>query len=390
MVKFRIKRIQILFYVAWTLFFLSVLLLSLEKVAVDNQIITLVLLKAMRYCAYFFCLLKLLMETYKKRQFLVILTVMIVFVLSFLGSTQTTMMLYGLVLISAVDINSRYFIRYTLLLQSLYLFFVVCFSQIGLLNDYLFGVGSERIRHGLGFSWTTTGPILFFYIILDYIYIRKEKFNLIEVVILQLINVWFYFMTDSRLAFLLSTMALFFFGYQGINKKRWRWLCKFKSLYLLAPFVMLIISIFVFTKYDGGNRVWNLLNSLLSNRLELGKNAIDIYGYSFFGKNIEWIGFSVERPTLNQAIGYNYVDSSYLQLALNYGWIFVLTVLGIYSFAIDKAEIIKDYYLVMIYMFILVFSLTEPRLMNFAFNPFPILAFCKISNPYKREINIRI
>lgn len=38
----------------------------------------------------------------------------------------------------------------------------------------------------------------------------------------------------------------------------------------------------------------------------------------------------------------------------------------------------KDYYLVTILTAILVFSMTEPRLMNFAFNPFPILLFSTI------------
>ena len=57
--------------------------------------------------------------------------------------------------------------------------------------------------------------------------------------------------------------------------------------------------------------------------------------------------------------------------------LFLIIVLLIYSVVLYKAVRQKDYYLISIVTVILIFSVTEPRLMNLAFNPFPLLAFGK-------------
>lgn len=82
-----------------------------------------------------------------------------------------------------------------------------------------------------------------------------------------------------------------------------------------------------------------------------------------------------------EAVGYNYVDCSYLQLLLEYGVLFLIAVIGIYTVAIYRAVKVQDYYLVWILLIVLLFGITEPRLMNFAFNPFPLMAFCRLSPP---------
>lgn len=115
-------------------------------------------------------------------------------------------------------------------------------------------------------------------------------------------------------------------------------------------------TLVMFKLYDESIHSWFWLNSILSDRLRLGANAIEQYGFSLFGKPIEWIGFSIKKTTMEEAIGYNYVDSSYLQLGLNYGLIFLGVVLLIYSIIMNRAIKRKDYYLVSIITIILLFQ----------------------------------
>ena len=168
-------------------------------------------------------------------------------------------------------------------------------------------------------------------------------------------------------------MFLFMF-FQKLNGKRWKYISKFDSIFKFLPEIICCITLLSFRLYDSSVANWSRINSLLSSRLELGAAAIKNYGYSLFGKEIEWIGFNY-KTNISIADGYNYVDSSFLLLALNYGVIFLIITLIIYSFIIYRATKRKDYYLISVLITILVFSITEPRLMNFAFNPFPIILF---------------
>lgn len=386
--NYQTQREERLFFLAWSLFLLSVLLMSLAVVEIDESGNLSMLLKLMRYGAYAICCIKIFLSSIRERTVWYVGIMLAIFLVSCLTSGDKTMVLYSLILIAALNTDGRKTIQLTAALQAVLLLCTIVFSQIGILEDYIFGIQEGRIRHGLGFSWTTTAPILFLYFMLSYIYLKREQFGVLHAAVLEVINVWMFVMTDSKMAFLLSTLFLAFFAFQG-HRRRWKWISKFSALFPFVPLLMLILSLFAFVQFDAANPVWQSFNRVLSNRLSLGHNAIETFGFSWFGQEIEWIGFSIATPTTNEAVGYNYVDSSYLQMMLHFGTLFILAVIAIYAAAIRKAIRIKDYYLAAIYVVILVFSLTEPRMMNFAFNPFPLLAFCRIPAFERKKRRLR-
>ena len=381
---------EFLFFFAWILFLLS-LLLQLTAFSVDNDTIS-KFLKLLRYCAYaLFCLKIILYTKIKEYKYLSLILMCSCILASFVNTYNATMPLYLLILLASIKIDSDKLIKITALLQGVVLAVVVGFSQVGILKDFVFEP-LTRGRHSLGFSWTTTGPILFFYFSLCIIYITRNSTRIWFIILLEIINLLFFILTNSRLTFVLLSAFLFFVIIQKFNKRKWKFLSKFKYMYIVFPFFMETISVIIVMLYDASSPIWISINRLLSNRLRLGRDALNTYGLGIFGRNVEWIGFSITKPTSELASGYNYVDSSYLQLSINFGLIFMIAVLIIYSYAIYKAIKIKDYYLLTIFICILIFSFTEPRLFNFAFNPFPILAFSKIRKKplsyRKRERNI--
>lgn len=380
----KVERSEVLFYVAWILFLISMLM---ETTALCERSATNILpfvLKILRYGAYLVCCLKIMVTNFGKRSLWKICFMMGIFLFSFVGSLNQTMLLYSFLMLAAISVDSYKIMKVTIVIQGCFLASIVLFSQIGILEDYLFVRDAGQYRHGLGFSWTTTAAIIYFYFLLGYIYVKQEKFKILHVIILEALNYWLYRMTDSRMAFLISSIFIVFFAFQSINRKRWKILSKYNKVYILVPIFLFVFSIILFLSYNEINPIFVKLNELLSDRLALGSSAIQKYGFSLFGKKIEWVGYSINAPTKADAVGYNYVDSSYLQLTLNYGIFFVNIVLVIYMYAIYKAIKIKDYYLVVIYMAILLFSMTEPRLMNLTFNPFPLFAFAQLS---ERKIN---
>lgn len=371
-----LNRREIFFYIGWFFFSISVIFGLTEFVEIHEE--WQLFFKLIRYMGYAFCCVKIFDELIEKRKiYLTVLFVIVLFV-SCVNSTNKTMLLYSIIMIAANDMNGKKIMKMSLYIQGMSLFFVVILSQFGIFHDYLFIRDEGRYRHALGFSWTTTAPILFFFFLLIYFYLKKNKVNLLITFSFAIINVWFYVMTNSRMAFALSFVFILFMIIQKGNRSRWKWICKWNKLYKFLPEITCVMSLIMFKFYDESISIWFRLNSILSDRLHLGVNAINQYGFSLFGKTIEWVGFSIKNPTMEDAIGYNYVDSSYLQLGLNYGIVFLCIVLLIYSAVMNRAIKRKDYYLVSIITIILIFSITEPRLMNLAFNPFPLLAFCKL------------
>lgn len=382
----KITKSEILFFSAWVLFLISILLETISYFSAGSPLI---ITKGIRYIAYYICCYKLFKSRFSKNNIIVLGVVLIAFLISCISSTNKTLLLYLLVLFPSINIDKRKIMRLTTWIQGIFLAIVVLLSQTGILEDYLFGKHSDRIRHGLGFSWTTTGPILYFYFMLGYIYLRKEKFSVAEAILLEVINIFFYQLTNTRMAFMLSTLFLIFFSVQNLNRRRWKKLSKLKGFYLLIPMALCLLAFVSAIYFNPNQHIFASVNKLLSNRLMLGHQAIKEYGFTLFGQPIKWMGYSIKHPTLANS-KYNYVDSSYLQLALNYGVLLITVVVAMYTYGIYKAIRQQDYYLVFIYLFVLVFALTEPRLMNFAFNPFPLMVFSgKPIKKWKRILNFR-
>ena len=73
---------------------------------------------------------------------------------------------------------------------------------------------------------------------------------------------------------------------------------------------------------------------------------------------------------------YNYVDSSYLQIAIRYGIVLLALVCVLYGAALLKAHKRKDGMLFLFLIVILFLCIEEPFLFDVGFNLFPVLAFC--------------
>lgn len=372
----KIQSDHLIFIIAWSLFILTVLLQeTIWYTNIEGGAVTL-MFKLIRYIAYMLCIWVCIYKHIKNVVLVCILLLVAGLALSMVGSTNKTMFLYFLVIIGAYGINSTTIIKVSLFWQLVVVFGTVLLSQTGLIEDYLFG-DYIRLRHGLGFNWATVAPIIFFYCMLQYIYLRREKVRLYEYIIMEVINYILFKLTDSRMAFYFSTLFLAFFFFANLVKRtplkvkigKWKYgLCA-------LPAVAAVGSVLLHAFYDEHNGLYSTLNVLLSKRLELGFAAIRDHGITWLGQKIEWIGFS-SKPLAGE---YNYVDCSYLQLLIEYGILFLLIVIVIYTILIYRAVKAQDNYLLVILCIVLVFSITEPRLMNFAYNPFPVLVMSMLA-----------
>ncbi len=364
---YRISKKEFLFLISVTVY-LSALLLELTVLEINDAVLT--ALQYIRYVCYLLAVIKIIVDWYNAKSVWRILIVAILVGITILNLRGNTYAFYLLMIIAAKDVDFRKIIRQACFVQGIGLIVVVAASEVGFIENYLYIQNNSRIRYGLGFIYTTTAPILFFFFMMCYIYLRKEKMRIYEFAVLEAINYWFYFMTDTRFSFYLSSIMLvyvFFMRYFWQNRKdiirKNRWL-------ILTPSACCVGALLLHICYNPENANWTALNTFFNGRLRLGWNAFHTYGVTIFGQNIQWIGGS----KLAAAGDYNYVDCSYMQLLLECGIIFLILVIAAYTYMMFVGIRIKDFYLQTILLFIVIFSITEPRLMNLAFNPFPLLA----------------
>ena len=169
-------------------------------------------LKAMRYFAYGIALLIFLNgRVYPKRILTIMILVILITALSMLASTTKTMFLYTFLFLAVFHMESEKLIKCTFFTQVFLLLIIVGCSLLGIIPDYVWIEHGNRVRHFLGFGWTTTGPVLYFFILLQYIFLKKGKINIYEYVILMLIDVFFYKRTNTRTCFYISVLFLTFF-----------------------------------------------------------------------------------------------------------------------------------------------------------------------------------
>uniref|UniRef100_UPI00405733EA hypothetical protein n=1 Tax=Agathobacter sp. TaxID=2021311 RepID=UPI00405733EA len=377
---------EFLFYAALLLFLLTTMFDLTVCASMDGADVIKKVMQIVRYGTYAICIAVIFQKFIQKSKLIGIIGIVAILGLSLLGSTNKTMFLYAFLIIAAHQFKSERILKVSFFTMSFCWISVILASQIGLIEDYVFEP-ELRARHGLGFAWTTTGAILYFFIVLQYVCLRKAKLSYLELAVLEGVNIVLYVLTDSRMAFLLLSLFLITICFVKIGRNRWYFAEKLKYLFVFMPSAIACIAVAIHLFYDSGNAFWQKLNNLLSGRLQLGRDAITEYGFSLLGQKIEWVGFSLDNLSGED---YNYVDCAYLQLLLEYGILFLVLIMVLYSILVYKALKSKNYYFMWAIMFILVLSITEPRLMNLAFNPFPVLFLSEVESVEQNRENRKL
>ena len=364
-----------LFYIVWAVFLTYNILDNSAWVALSEGFTFTKIFTVIKYILAAACMVIIIIDLinriYSKEAIAAFTVLGVIIALSAWKSGNHMYIWYFLIFAAAYRQDAGKIVTVTALVTAAMLVVIVGCSLIGLGTDYIFDAATRK-RHGLGFGWTTTGPVLFLFFILQYIFLRRGRMKFYEYMILEAAAVFFYVMTDTNLAFYASTAILVFMFAEGLIKNRWQFWRRLKWLWILFPVIICLIVMAVFIIYNRENSVWAQINSMVHNRLTLGQNGIREYGFTLFGQPITWNGFFIYAT---EVADYNYIDCSYLQLCLEMGILFILAVLAVYTKSMYEAVKQGDFYLVFILVLVLLFSVMEPRLMNMTFNVFPLMAF---------------
>lgn len=226
-------------------------------------------------------------------------------------------LIYVIFCIVCKDINYRKIIKTAFLVQVLISLLFLLDILLNNVNNFLQFRGTS-FRYSLGRSASAEFSFIVYYIVLYYCYLRNKFIKKNELLVLFVLVVATYYLTNTRLNFLLAIMflllmiAIRFLGANCLNKM---------TCILMTIFVVIVPICYLYLSYiyDSDNAFLVKINELLSGRLSLNQNILYYYGLSLFSNDF--------IPTMQKGF-YDVVDSGFLSILFDYGILFYLILIS--------------------------------------------------------------
>lgn len=283
----------------------------------------------------------------------------------------------ALFIYSARNIDIKNVMKKALILNIAIMLFVVISSVTGIIKNQVWYRPDSSMRYGLGYTFTTFISNYFFHMVLIGIYLKDfkeldKKVEIIGYTGILLVNYCIYKITDTKAIFYLINLLIVVYLLNKVIKKDLKDsfiksnLCKYCfPLFTIGTFILTMI-------YNDSIPILSKLNNLLSGRLALGKNAIQRFGIKLFGQHMVWNNTIWDNLSEVNWM-YNYVDSSYINIMVNFGLI-IMIILCIGFFVVGKNAVLNNQEgLFIVLLFLSVHSITEPQLIELGYNPFLLL-----------------
>lgn len=263
-------------------------------------------------------------------------------------------------------------LKIQLVIMSVLTLLTIVSAYVGLIDNRIY-YQLGRFRLSFGFAYSTFLPQVFLFMCLMYTQLRKSKMRLIEIIGLLAINLILFLLTNTRNPFILVNVYLIFiflYNFSAIIRK----VAGKIAIILIPIFVFSGFVSYFFSKTYDASKFYTFLNTMLSGRLILGNSALLNYRIEPFGQKVSLIGkATIEYGNVSVFDTYNYIDSSYLQILVSYGYVFFIVILILLSIALYKEYVNKDMFLFFALVIVAIHSIIDPQLIMLWYSPFILL-----------------
>lgn len=254
---------------------------------------------------------------------------------------------------------------------------VIVATQIGLIDNLVYQIRTERMA--FGFVYPTEFAAYIFFLILWYWYLRGEKWTYAECFLPLIGSIFVKVFCDARtssylMALLFAVMIYHTWRCKHAERMETKYQMNQGFSYLLAGSVFLcaILTMILSILYTSESAVFVKLDQILSSRLSLSKKGMDIFGFHLWGT---WIQLRGNGGYINGNQVYFFIDSVFMQLAIQYGAVMMSVVLALFWWIGVQARKHRQWILLWIMGFIAVHGIAEPNVLKVAYNPMILAAF---------------
>ena len=263
-------------------------------------------------------------------------------VLVYFQTNRLNFLVYSMLLVLLVNVDMKVVLRNYVVVAGILVVGVFLLSLVGIVPNLQYNRAGV-IRNSFGFIYPTDFASHCFYLFLAISYLLKDKFIWTRSLFGVLLSAFIIKYCDARLnalSILLATVIFIYFYYSKEKK------LKIFALFPYSAVVFASIVTYLSYKFSWSDPFLVSINKLITGRLALGRNAFDTFGVHLFGtRNVQFIGSGGKTESV---IGYNYVDSSYVQMLFTYGIVPVILLIIIYVVASRKQYKDGQYLLVTI------------------------------------------
>ena len=303
-------------------------------------------------------------------------------VLVYVQTNRLNFLVYSMLLVLLVNVDMKVVLRNYVVVAGILVVGVFLLSLVGMIPNLQYNRAGV-IRNSFGFIYPTDFASHCFYLFLAVSYLLKDKFIWTRSLFGVLLSAFIIKYSDARLnalSILLATVIFIYFYYSNGKKLK---------IFALLPYSAVVFAsvvTYLSYKFSWSNPFLVSINKLITGRLALGRNAFDTFGVRLFGtRNVQFIGSGGKTESV---IGYNYVDSSYVQMLFTYGIVPVVLLIIIYVVASRKQYKDGQYLLVAILSLIAFNCMIEAFWFVPTYNIFMFLLFTTNTFSKKESNNI--
>lgn len=326
----------------------------------------------------FFLATKAWLTEYKKCEMVGIVFFIVLLGYVFYRTREKTLIITTLTIFGSKDVNIKKVLKYTLLIYIMGVTIRMGFSWLKIIpGEYhvLPKNGTNKFVFDFGFSHPNSAYNHILMICLMIVAVWHNKIKSYYFAIITVVMFLSYYLFLSRTGiFTYLILCIFLLMLNSVKNDKIK--RKLALTYLLIPIGIISLSYLFLLVYPTNSLYLNKLNTLLSGRIELSYNAVNISKISWFGSiNKSWLLLY-------------YVDNAYVNLLLNYG--ILITIICILAYLVSAIYYLKrqEYYVLILFATMSIYAFMEYSPVNITWNPILLFITDGIFKGYSEQNNV--
>lgn len=312
--------------------------------------------------------------------------IILLFGLLFWGVYQRSMdpsfFYYFVFVMGAKNVPFKKILKMFLYLEAGIIIITLIAAWAGWITSLTIGRHDEAtIRLALGMIYPTDFAARAFYLLVTYALYRDFKFNLPEYIGAIALTFTMYFVTDTRVDFILMLLLIILVA---VKSQVFRFISflNYQRISVLT-FAFIMMNIVLAYLYHSTNPILRLANKALSGRLTYGHEAFKRYNVTLFGQIIPQVG---NGGVHHGAFDYFFIDVSFIRVLMMLGFFCFVVLLYFMWYLFKRYEQLQLYSFTIALLLVILSSVIDQHLLELSFNILFLSAFADLSDWQRNKV----
>ncbi len=357
----KIKKADLIYCIAFSLFIISRILSHMSyEIPISVKY-------GMTLTSTLIIVLKIILyDKMSLKEILIYGMVIAIAVISTIHSKEYEMLCSTIFIVGAKKVPFDYIAKSYELIASMLMGITIFLSVFGLLKENLY-YRDEVVRRTFGYSYPTDFVAMIFFILLVdcFLCLTHKKKLMARIVVYALIAILTFIFCYARLgslfiALLIPTSLMVKYSDKWKNIQIVCWFEKY-SLSICAVLSVILVNLYI--KYPS-NMIIRAMDVFSSSRITLTAWAVEMFGYPLWGKEVYTEYFAMNYTQ------WFFIDNSYYVMFIQYGMIFSIVMLTLFTFNNRKLLIKNNHIIPIVFSLIALNSMIGQQFFLLEYNIF--------------------